>query len=174
MTQVTVSKIIIDTLCNIWTKELMMDYKSGFVYDLASLKTTLYYHIRNHLGDIFLKQHNLVIYIDFKLASNQYFDLAIVQTHQTETQELLVAMKLKWIRHKDDKITLSDIHMLPLFLELEQYKNVQFVTALVKEPSMISDDAISLLPQTMKQKYSNFSELIAYHKNNLMKWEVKK
>ena len=68
----------------VWLKEICEDYGNGKLLREASLQSSLYHHLRTHLGD-FLEKNSLFIYPEFYVPELKYrADLAIVQMDLSE------------------------------------------------------------------------------------------
>lgn len=72
----------------IWKNEIPTDYENCHLLKEDSLKNALYYHLRTHLNDAFLTEHNLRIYTEFSdgplKKTGKRADLAIVKVENPE------------------------------------------------------------------------------------------
>lgn len=62
----------------VWVKNIYQDYCDDYLLKEDSLKNSFYHHLRNHLGDGFLKRNLCRIYTEFKVG-NYYADLVVAK-----------------------------------------------------------------------------------------------
>lgn len=97
----------------VWTVDIVQDYRHKFLLKEDTLKNSVYYHLRNRLGDVFLTKHNLRIFTEYYM-NGQKIDLAIVaiDVARSEDNHLSECVTDVVIAHKE--ITGTSLNTSPL------------------------------------------------------------
>jgi hypothetical protein len=66
-----IKKKIDKTIKFIWKEKISNDYFSDHLLQEDSLKNAFYYHLRNELGDGFLKRHRIRVFTEFHLSKQE-------------------------------------------------------------------------------------------------------
>jgi hypothetical protein len=127
-----------------WLQSIPHDYDRSFLLYEDSLKSALYFHLRRKLEEAALFQQGYRIFTEYRLASNQRADLAIVKidpsaTNDNHLSECVTSIKalieIKYINGNNDKGFKDDMKKLVQYANVHTSVNVY--AAFIYEPALI-------------------------------------
>jgi len=137
-----------NALKNVWRNEIVVDYNNDYLLKEDTLKNSLYFHLRNYLGDGFLNRHRLRIYTEYELGTNkegkrQRGDIVIVRLKpksQVEdgyylidrVEEIVSIIELKFKVNGED-IVRQDVFKMRDYIRSGKFSNSQFYLGIIFE-----------------------------------------
>lgn len=175
---------IIDTLCNIWEKNIQKDYNKGILLEEDTLKCALYYHLRRKIGKL-MNDNNLCILTEYLGPEfkkiNCRPDMVIVKMKDNcdeeylinHIEEVVVAIELKFKNGYSYDSIVADKYKLKNYVKNIR-NNCQYVLAVIQEkcwdyPFWLDDR------QANNWAKGRVTELVAsYDENDNMCFDTKK
>ncbi|MDR7074172.1 hypothetical protein [Fictibacillus barbaricus] len=126
-----------------WLESIPHDYDRSFLLYEDSLKSALYFHLRRKLEEAALFQQGYRIFTEYRLASNQRADIAIVKIDSNAANEnhlsecvtsTQVLIEIKYIYGNNDKGFKDDIKKLIQYANVHTSVNVY--AAFITEPGV--------------------------------------
>lgn len=132
----------------LWEKNIIEDYNNDFLLKEDTLKNAIYHHLRNQLGDGFLRKHRLRIYTEYHLGSNkdgkkQIADIAIVQLSPKKrmdnsyhihdrVEQIITIMELKF-KATNERVMFDDVTKLRDYTKMDKCKSCSFYLGFICE-----------------------------------------
>lgn len=170
---------------HVWINEISKDYEASFLLKEDTLKNAFYYHIRRHLQDDFLKEHNLAIFTEFCLPhTKQRVDLAIVEISPDVEGKYLSDCVVNIIsviemKHKNasvpDIVFQNDVNKIIGYTKSIPFTDTRYYLAFIREFFFWPEEVGGWL-ENSEQLYpvGRITELLSYGclKEDQMIWRV--
>ncbi len=134
----------------IWEENIIQDYNDKFLLKEDTLKNSFYHHLRNELGDGYLKYHRLRIFTEFELGENkagmrQRGDIVIVRLKPLKdivedyylgnrVEEVIAIIELKYKVNAEKEIK-KDVFKIRNYIYSKRFPNCQFYLCVLFEQS---------------------------------------
>ena len=166
-------------LKNVWKNKIVADYNNDFLLKEDTLKNSLYYHLRNYLGDGYLNRHRLRIYTEYELGKNkngmrQRGDIVIVRLRPKievedgycladRVEEIVSIIELKFKIDGED-IVKQDVFKMRDYIKSGKFENSQFYLGIIFEREYCKDIG-SWLNKNQSKNWANgrLTELTAHY-----------
>ncbi|EJV59181.1 hypothetical protein BWGOE3_08900 [Bacillus mycoides] len=162
----------IDTaIKKVWLEDLKIDYANNFLLKEDSLKNAFYFHLRNRLGEDFLKNNNLRIFTEYYI-NGERIDLAIVEIDSIAVEDYhlkdcvirvlaAVEMKYKGASVSDD-VFYEDVNKILSFIN-SWGNDTKHYLAFIQEKYFKTEDVGNWLEdEQASNAKGKVSELYAY------------
>jgi hypothetical protein len=172
-------EIIDSALKKIWRDDIISDYDNDFLFKEDTLKNSLYYHLRNELGDGFLKHNLLRVYTEYDLGVDdngmrQIADIAIVKmlplsemedgySLWDRVDEVVTIIELKYKRFEGEAFY-DDVYKMKSYIKSGKLDSCQFYLGFVCEDEYINSEA-SWLHNSQSRNWAKdrLTELTAHY-----------
>lgn len=158
---------------DVWLYDIKNDYNNYFLLKEDTLKNAFYYHLRNRLGDTFIRENNLAIFTEYRIDTEQKIDLVVVEldTIKAKTSYLgdcvtkvIAVIEIKYKgKYAPDEIFNKDINKVLAYSKMFQDEDSKFYVAFVREKYFRADEVTHFLPDSKKSLAKNkIVEMLAY------------
>lgn len=134
---------IVNTICEIWKKNISKDYYEGLLLEEDTMKCAFYYHLRRKLGKL-LEENNLCIYTEYLgeefKGLNYRPDMVIVKMKDNcdekylinHVEEVVVAIELKFKGKYEYNSIIADREKIREYVKRID-NNCQYILAVIHE-----------------------------------------
>lgn len=172
------------TIMDVWRYDIKSDYNHHFLLKEDTLKNAMYYHIRNRLGDTFIKDNNLAIFTEYYIDTNQKIDLVVVEIDVDKAkndylgncvEEIIAIVEMKYKgRNVSEKHFINDVEKVLVFTNQFKSMATKFFLAFIREKYFHADEVTNFLSDYEGYPSGRIVELLSYgsvEKDNMV-WKV--
>ncbi len=161
------------TIKEVWLCDIKNDYNNYFLLKEDTLKNAIYYHLRNRLGDTFIKENHLAIFTEYKIDTGQKIDLVVVEIDAIKAKtsylgdcvkKVIAVIEIKYKgKYASDEIFNKDINKILGYSKVFRDVDSKLYVAFVREKYFSSDNVTYFLPDNKKTLAKNkIVEMLAY------------
>lgn len=179
MTDNRINQRIDKALKKIWAENIIPDYNKDYLLKEDTLKNSIYYHLRNELGDGFLDRNRLRIYTEYYLGENknkkrQIADIAIVQLKllndmndgymiKDRVENIITIMELKF-KGNTEKHFRDDVKKIKEYTRIKKCRDSKFYLGFIYEATYSTDIGSWLYKsQSENWAHNKVTELTAHY-----------
>jgi len=139
----SIYKKIHETIIEVWRYDIKSDYNQYFLLREDTLKNALYFHIRNRLGDAFMKDNHLAIFTEYKIDTNETIDLVVVKLDIEKAKdnklkdcvkEIIAIVEIKYKNQTaSENIFINDVKKILNYTNKFKFEYTKFFLAFIIE-----------------------------------------
>lgn len=180
----SINKKIHETIIEVWRYDIKSDYNQYLLLREDTLKNAFYYHIRNRLGDAFMKDNHLAIFTEFKIDTNETIDLVVVKLDMEKVNDYKLKDCVKEIvaiveiKYKDqivsEKEFIKDVNKIINYMNKFKFEYTRFFLAFIREKYFYEDGVTNFLSKFENLPSGKIVELLSYGsiEEDDMVWKV--
>lgn len=168
----SIYKKIHETITEVWRYEIKSDYNQCFLLREDTLKNALYFHIRNRLGDAFMKDNHLVIFTEYKIDTNETIDLVVVKLDIEKAKdnklkdcvkEIIAIVEIKYKNQTaSENIFINDVKKILNYTNKFKFEYTKFFLAFIREKYFYEDEVTNFLSEYEDVPSGKIVELLSY------------
>ena len=172
------------TIMDVWHYDIKSDYNHHFLFKEDTLKNAMYHHIRNRLGDTFIKDNNLAIFTEYYIETNQKIDLVVVKIDVDKAkndylgncvEEIIAIVEMKYKGpYVSEKHFINDVEKILVFTNQFTSEATKFFLAFIREKYFLADEVTNFLSFYEGYPSGRIVELLSYGsvEEDDMVWKV--
>ena len=180
----SIFKKVHQTIIDVWSYDIKSDYNLHFLLKEDTLKNAMYYHIRNRLGDTFIKDNHLAIFTEYYIDTNQKIDLVVVKLDVEKAkndylgncvEEIIAIVEIKYKgKYAPEKIFVDDVEKILAYTNKFTSKESKFFLAFIREKYFYENEVTNFLSEYEEVPSGKIIELLSYGsvEENNMVWQV--
>lgn len=180
----SIYKKIHETIIEVWRYDIKSDYNLHFLLREDTLKNAMYYHIRNRLGDTFIKDNHLAIFTEYAIDTSQKIDLVVVKLDVEKAkndylgncvEEIIAIVEMKYKgQYVPEKVFINDVEKIMAYTNKFTFKETKFFLAFIREKYFFSDEVTNFLSEYEDVPKGKIVELLSYRsiEDDDMVWKV--
>ena len=180
----SIFKKVHQTIIDVWSYDIKSDYNLHFLLKEDTLKNAMYYHIRNRLGDTFIKDNHLAIFTEYHIDINQKIDLVVVKLDVEKArndymgncvEEIIAIVEIKYKKQSAaEKIFIDDVNKILNYTNKFKFEYTKFFLAFIRERYFYEDGVTNFLSKFEDLPSGKIVELLSYgslEESNML-WKV--
>lgn len=180
----SIYKKIHETIIEVWRYDIKSDYNLHFLLREDTLKNAMYYHIRNRLGDTFIKDNHLAIFTEYAIDTSQKIDLVVVKLDVEKArndylgncvEEIIAIVEIKYKKQSAaEKIFIDDVNKILNYTNKFKFEYTKFFLAFIRERYFYEDGVTNFLSKFEDLPSGKIVELLSYgslEESNML-WKV--
>jgi len=180
----SIYKKIHETIIEVWRYDIKSDYNLHFLLKEDTLKNAMYYHIRNRLGDTFIKDNHLAIFTEYAIYTNQKIDLVVVKLDVEKAkndylgncvEEIIAIVEMKYKgQYVPEKFFINDVEKILAYTNQFTFKGTKFFLTFIRERYFYEDEVTNFLSKFENLPSGKIVELLSYgsFEEDDMVWKV--
>ncbi|WP_274307187.1 hypothetical protein [Solibacillus daqui] len=157
---------------DIWIYDIKDDYENSFLLKEDTLKNAFYFHLRNRLGDSFLRENQLAIFTEYYIDTKQKIDLVVVRLDVEKAQneylgncidEVVAVVEMKYKgKYAKDQIFMDDVDKTIAYVNKFKGEATKFFLAFIREKYFAADEVENFLAHYQNVPKGKIVELLSY------------